>query len=79
MRKKRGPQMPCIDSGLIEVGDSIGFWDTRTDSQRWGKLQKITERFLYIQCREKIKRVPVNDRLLYLFKDSQMFEIVETP
>ena len=68
-----------IDSGMIEAGHLVSFWDERTDSQRQGVVVKITDRFYHIRAGRLRRKVPINEKRFYLIEDNKFLEVVETP
>ena len=71
--------MPEIDSGLIEVGNKVMFWDNRKQQQSGGTVEKITSKYFHIRCLRSIRKIPINDESFFLLQDGKMFLIVETP
>jgi len=79
MAKYKTEPTPEIDSGLVEIGNKVTFWDNKTQKQRGGTIEKITNKYFFVRCLRSIRKVPVNDESFYLWQDGKMFLIVETP
>ncbi len=79
MTRFKSDPMPQIDSGLIEVGDKVSFWDDRSNFQRQGIVEKITGKYYFIRSAGKRRKVLINAERFYRIENGKMFLVVETP
>lgn len=79
MAKYKTEPTPEVDSGMVEIGDTVMFWDDRKQKQRAGTIEKITSKCFHVRCLRSIRKILLNDESFYLWQDGKMRLIVETP